>query len=134
MYMHVDSGRYVRFNYREATDAGILLGQLTAKLPTLAGTDAHLVHLDIGHVVPSTANTVLFELLVVGVISDQRTGRIYRRDLRDQFFVEVPNSATVLHTLRVCGFLPGCVCIMCASCVHHVCIMCASCVHQMCMT
>jgi hypothetical protein len=35
------------------------------------------VHVDIGHIIPASANTVLFELLVVGVIRDLSSCTVY---------------------------------------------------------
>ena len=85
--------KYFRFGYRENTTAGLLVQKLTSKLKfshTSQSTvdskpHSHFVHLDVGHVVPRTTNTVLFQLFFVGVISDQASGQIYHRDSSDTF-------------------------------------------------
>ena len=72
-----------------------------------------VVHLDIGHIIPAAANTVLFELIVVGVIRsadtaalhaalplpfvslncrDMASCRVYHRRKTDRFWLEIPNS------------------------------------------
>ena len=38
------------------------------------------------------ANTMLFELLVTGVIRDVKSCRVYRRRAQDAFALEIPNS------------------------------------------
>jgi len=110
---------YFRVGYREATNASSLVQQLSQKI---AGEHCHpsassdssvvtnnFVHLDVGHIVPQTANTVLFQLLFVGVLSDQRSGVIYHRDPTDTYMIEVSNSPldSTAEMLRVCRFLPS---------------------------
>eukprot|EP00750_Incisomonas_marina_P010789 INCI16307.8.p1 GENE.INCI16307.8~~INCI16307.8.p1 ORF type:complete len:4556 (+),score=887.02 INCI16307.8:48-13670(+) len=116
-----DAGRkikYFRVGYREATNASTLVHQLSSKLSSVDGPaevdgspipTTNFFHLDIGHIVPQTANTVLFQLLFVGVLSDQRSGLIYHRDPADAYMIEVSNSPLdkTAEMLRVCRFLPN---------------------------
>lgn len=89
---------------REATTASSLLTVL-AELPPL---EDHIVHVDIGHIIPACANTVLFELLLVGVIRDTASCRVYHRRRGDVFFLEIPNSIgdKTATALRISSFLP----------------------------
>jgi hypothetical protein len=50
------------------------------------------VHLDVAHIIPSTANTTLLQLLALGLLRDPTHSRVYHRNARDVFYVEIPNS------------------------------------------
>ena len=95
---------YRRLPIREASTAATVLAVL-ADLPEL---ENHMIHVDIGHIIPACANTVLFELLVVGVIRDTATCRVYHRRRKDVFMLEIPNSEDdkTAAALRFSSFLP----------------------------
>ena len=67
-------------------------GQDSEREPGQASTGAtrRAVHLDVGHIVPPSANTALFQLLVVGVLRDSRRCRVFHRDPKDVFYIEIP--------------------------------------------
>ncbi len=103
---------YHCIGYRENTSPGTLLRRLNTALnaPTVKeGSPSHsfVVHLNVGHLVPQTVDTTLFQLLFVGTLSDQASSQIYYRDPRDTYFVEVANSPATFEALRVARFLPG---------------------------
>jgi MoxR-like ATPase len=94
---------YRRLPFREASSASSMVAVLSSMSKT-----ANAVHLDIGHIIPASANTVLFELLVVGVIRDMHTCRVYNRRKSDVFMLEIPNSIgdKTAMALRIGQFLP----------------------------
>ena len=65
-------------------------------------------HVDIAHIIPPAANTMLFQLLLVGVLRDPVKNRVYSRSSTDMFFIEVPNSTKnkSIKALRFCNMLP----------------------------
>jgi hypothetical protein len=79
---------YRRIPLREATTVSSMIGLL----PASASRNKYLLHIDIGHIIPASANTMLFELLIVGVIRDPSSCRVYHRRPEDVFFLEIPNS------------------------------------------
>lgn len=96
--------KYRKIAYRESSTVSSLLNVLT-KIPL---SFPNAFHIDIGHIIPPSANTLLFQLLLVGVLRDTATCRVYHRRTQDLFLVEIPNSVgnkTAL-ALRFCSFLP----------------------------
>lgn len=65
-------------------------------------------HIDVGHIIPSSANTMLFQLLLVGVLRDPVSCRVFHRSKDDIFFVEIPNSYKnkTADALNICTLLP----------------------------
>ncbi|KNC55646.1 uncharacterized protein AMSG_01915 [Thecamonas trahens ATCC 50062] len=97
--------RYRKLAFRESTSVATLLDTLTS-LPDVV---PYAFHLDIGHIIPPSANTLLFQLLLVGVLRDTSSCRVYHRRPGDAFYLEIPNSVgnkTAL-SLRFCSFLPS---------------------------
>ena len=95
---------YRRMPLREATSVSSMIGLL----PAHASRNKFAIHLDIGHIIPASANTMLFELLIVGVIRDPETCRVYHRRADDVFLLEIPNSLgdKTAKALRFSSFLP----------------------------
>lgn len=65
-------------------------------------------HLDIGHIIPPTANTMLFQLLVIGLVRDSKNCRVYHRSACDQYLLELPNSPNnkSIAALYITSLLP----------------------------
>ena len=65
-------------------------------------------HVDIAHIIPPAANTMLFQLLLVGVLRDPVSCRVYFRHPQDVYFIELPNSIDnkSITALRFCSMLP----------------------------
>jgi hypothetical protein len=95
---------YRRLPIREASTASSVLAVLS-RLPEL---DDHLIHVDVGHIIPGCANTLLFELLIVGTIRDTVNCKVYHRRRGDVFMLEVPNSIDdkTAVALRISALLP----------------------------
>ena len=115
---------YRRVPFRESSSAATLVDLLSHIHSSGGGADGqegsrNVLHLDIGHIIPENANTVLFQLLLVGVLRDTKQCRVYHRSPNDVIFVE-GGCARVGHT-RMCGCV---MCVMCAMmrrtvfCVH----------------
>lgn len=81
---------YHRVELRETTDtSGLVEGLLSD------GTDTALptaIHINLAHILPSHVDTLLFQLLIVGVLHDSRLAVIYHRRPQDVFFIEIPNT------------------------------------------
>jgi hypothetical protein len=90
--------------YTQASTAQSILSVLS-NLPEL---EHHMIHVDVGHIIPGCANTVLFELLIVGTIRDTTSCRVYHRRKEDVFMLEVPNSIDdkTAVALRIAALLP----------------------------
>lgn len=97
---------YRRVPIREATNPQKLV-ELLAAIPRIPG-DRAAIHLDIGHIIPAAANTMLFQLLLIGVLRDPNNCAVYHRENDDIFMVEVPNSLNnkTAIALRLCTLLP----------------------------
>jgi hypothetical protein len=95
---------YHRIPFRESSNAASLV-TLLSNYPVY---ERSVFHLDIGHIIPSSANTNLFELLVVGVLKNQQSGRVYHRHAGDVYMIELPNSREdrTVKALRFCSLLP----------------------------
>eukprot|EP01052_Picozoa_sp_SAG31_P002290 SAG31_NODE_80_length_27188_cov_42.623869_5_plen_2141_part_00 len=95
---------YRRIPLREATSVSSMI----ELLPAHASRSKFAIHVDIGHIIPASANTMLFELLLVGVIRDPVTCRVYHRRTDDVFLLEIPNSLgdKTAKALRFSSFLP----------------------------
>lgn len=65
-------------------------------------------HIDIAHIIPPAANTMLFQLLLVGVLRDPLSSRVYFRNPDDVYMIELPNSIgnKSIKALRFCSMLP----------------------------
>lgn len=91
---------YTRVPLRESTTAAALVACLVdtrarcaaANPAWVAAGGFALVHLDVGHIIPASANTMLFELLVVGVLRENKRGVFYHRSAATTFVLELPNS------------------------------------------
>ena len=86
-----------------------LLTAAKARTQTDVITDTSVAfHMDIGHIIPASANTMLFELLLVGLLRDPASCRMYHRQARDSFHLEIPNSPgnKTAKALRFCSLLP----------------------------
>jgi hypothetical protein len=119
---------YHRIPLREEASAASLVAALTAaQLESAAvaaagrssssGNGSMAVHLDIGHVVLDNAATLLFQLLVLGVLRDPVTSAVYSLYATDvttaasqcTLLLEVPNSegnAVAAALAAVCSLLP----------------------------
>ena len=95
---------YRRLPFREASSASSMVEHLSRMK-----SSKNAVHLDIGHIIPASANTVLFELLIIGVIRDKDSCRVYHRSQSDTFLLEIPNSIgdKTAEALRISSFLPS---------------------------
>jgi hypothetical protein len=91
---------------RETTDVSALVTALLAD-----PTDPRLstaVYIDLAHILPSHVDSLLFELLIVGVLRDPQHCNVYHRRKQDAFFVEIPNTPNE-HTAKqmpFCRMLP----------------------------
>jgi hypothetical protein len=95
-----------------AVDAG------SSRSSSSSGSAGMAVHLDIGHVVPENAATLLFQLVVLGVLRDPVTSAVYSLYATDAtaagasqctLLLEVPNSegnAVAAALAPVCSLLP----------------------------
>jgi hypothetical protein len=105
---------YCRVPLRESTTPAALVACLAdararCKAAGAAFADgAAVVHLDVGHIIPASANTMLFELLLVGVLRDSQSSVFYHRSPLVGFMVELPNSPgnKSAHALRFASLLP----------------------------
>ena len=92
---------------RETTDISAFVSNLLCdptdpKLPTA-------VHIDLAHILPSHVDTLLFELLIVGMLRDTHDCKVYhRRAKKDFFFIEIPNTPgeSTAKQLSFCLILP----------------------------
>jgi len=98
---------YIRVPIREATTARDLIDMFSQAHREHPHRIAF--HVDIGHVIPSTANTMLFQLLILGVLRDPFSCRVYQRRQEDVVFVEIPNSLNnkTAIALHVCHLFPN---------------------------
>ena len=92
---------YRKIPFRESSSAHTLVAALSRD--TTPHT-RYAFHVDIGHIICDSANTLLFELLVVGVLKSTALNQSYFRRAADVFFLEIPNSRGELtrRALRVC--------------------------------
>jgi MoxR-like ATPase len=106
--------RYCKIPFRESSSASSMLALLTAAhLDDNGEFDETpvLFHVDIAHVIPACANTVLFQLLLIGILRDDapESSKAYHRRKQDIFFLEMANSPgnKTAQALRFCSkFLP----------------------------
>lgn len=93
---------YCKVPIREGTTAKHLVNMLSGFKCRVA------FHLDIAHIIPSSANTMLFQLVLIGVLRDPVHNRVYYRNSDDIFMIEVPNSPKnkTISALRFCNLLP----------------------------
>ncbi|CAM9251391.1 unnamed protein product, partial [Phaeothamnion confervicola] len=66
-----------------ATTVATTLTRVVAAAPVL-------FHLDLAHALPVDTGTMLFELLVVGMLRDPVSSRVHRRRRADAFYIELP--------------------------------------------
>ena len=102
---------YARVPMRESTTPAALvdlLAKATARCRASDPSCSTTVHLDIAHIIPASANTMLFELLLVGCLCDSTNCRIFHRRKSDGFQIELPNSPDDKSSkaLRFCSLLP----------------------------
>eukprot|EP00658_Telonema_sp_P-2_P019895 TRINITY_DN17821_c0_g3_i2.p1 TRINITY_DN17821_c0_g3~~TRINITY_DN17821_c0_g3_i2.p1 ORF type:complete len:1745 (+),score=376.54 TRINITY_DN17821_c0_g3_i2:323-5557(+) len=95
---------YRKIPFREDSTADTLL----SSLKNLSGDMPNAFHLDLGHLVPTNTNSVLFNLLLVGSLRDWLTVKVYPRRKQDVFLIEVANSLgnKTGDSLRMCSVLP----------------------------
>jgi energy-coupling factor transporter ATP-binding protein EcfA2 len=100
----VQSISYRRIPIRESSNASSLVNHFNCFLPT----QNNAFHIDIGHIIPANINTMLFELLIIGVLKDSSSCRVYHRNKQDIFAIEIPNSTAnkTANALRFCSLLP----------------------------
>jgi hypothetical protein len=98
---------YRKVPIRESTNPQRLVDMLTS-VRKLQGYGVAF-HLDISHIIPATGNTILFQLLCVGVLRDPVTSRVYFRSKSDIFMLEIPNSPRNKSALalRFASLLPA---------------------------
>ena len=100
-------------------DATLLYRKILLRESSTAGSLVHAFrkasdvarvafHVDISHVIPQAANTILCELLLIGVLRDPLKCVVYHRRPQDLFFLEIPNSPKdkTYSALRFCHILP----------------------------
>ena len=118
----VPNARYSRVPVREASTAGALVSLLLAARSrakasmgdeasaSATGVAPEVLHLDIAHVIPACANRVLFELLLLGVLTSDVAGspRVYHRRQTDTVLLEIANSVgnKTAQALSICRLLP----------------------------
>eukprot|EP00435_Cladocopium_sp_Y103_P004570 s2426_g1.t1 len=103
---------------RETTDISALVQNLLSD-PTDPQTPT-AVHIDLAHILPSHVDTLLFELLIVGMLRDTHLCRVYhRRAKKDFFFIEIPNTPgeSTAKQLSFCLILPRVYLSMSAECL-----------------
>jgi hypothetical protein len=66
------------------------------------------IHIDMAHILPSHVDTLLFELLIVGMLRDPQNCTAYHRRNQDFFLVELPNTPQefTAKQLSFCLLLP----------------------------
>jgi hypothetical protein len=76
---------------------------------TVGSTTSMVVHLDVGHIIPASASTMLFELLLVGVVRDSMSSQFYHRNAAVEVLIELPNSPgnKSAEALRFASLLPN---------------------------
>jgi len=91
---------------RETTDIASLVAALLND-PTDPGLPT-AIHIDLAHILPSHVDTLLFEVLIVGVLRDNVNCAAYHRRNDDFFFVEIPNTPDerTAKQLSFCLLLP----------------------------
>ncbi|CAJ1380697.1 unnamed protein product, partial [Effrenium voratum] len=92
---------------RETTDISALVSNLLSD-PTDPATPT-AVHINLAHILPSHVDTLLFELLIVGMLRDTHHSKVYhRRAKKDFFFIEIPNTPgeNTAKQLSFCLILP----------------------------
>ena len=96
---------YRRISYRENSNTTTLVNLLKSYNNDIKKA----VHLDIGHIIPANANTLLFELLIMGILNNKKECSIYNRKQNDLYFLEIPNSVgeKTKEALRFCSLLPS---------------------------
>lgn len=66
------------------------------------------IHIDMAHILPSHVDTLIFELLIVGMLRDPQNCAVYHRRAIDFFLVELPNTPgeATARQLSFCLLLP----------------------------
>ncbi|CAE8651944.1 unnamed protein product [Polarella glacialis] len=91
---------------RETTDISALVTSLLGDPTEPALPTA--IHVDLAHILPSHVDTLIFELLIVGMLRDPQKCAVYHRRSKDFFFVEIPNTPgeQIAKQLSFCLILP----------------------------
>ena len=99
---------YQRVPIRESTTCAALVQTLN-QLQNPNPQPRNAIHLDIAHIIPASTNTILFQLLLIGVVADRKNYCVYFRRKHDMYYIEIPNSASdrTRNLLRVCSLFPG---------------------------
>ena len=107
--------QYCKVPIRESTDPNKLIDLLTS----VSSIGINAYHIDIGHVIPLASNTILFQLLFVGVLRDPLRSRAYFRNRDDYYYIEIPNSPNnrTAEALRFCCLLPSEILYVTADCL-----------------
>ncbi|KAL9656881.1 hypothetical protein ABK040_004415 [Willaertia magna] len=101
--------KLARLSLRENIEISELIQELNDKT---AHEFPVVIHLDIASHVDEMANSLLFELIVIGSIRDYRAGVFHCRP-SDCICIEVPNSPgnrTLARSIPICNFLPTITC------------------------
>ncbi|KAG2374157.1 hypothetical protein C9374_010994 [Naegleria lovaniensis] len=99
----------VSISLRESVDISSLISQLNEKTNR---THPVALYFNISSHVDSIVNAILFQLIVVGSISDYN-GQVYHRREVDSILIEIPNAPqniTLEKFVPLCNFLPKQVC------------------------
>ena len=83
--------QYHRIPLRESTTPRTMV-DLLRKANQFSQDDSIAYHIDIGHIIPANANTTLFELLLIRLIREADSCRVFHRDTNLIFYLEIPNS------------------------------------------
>jgi hypothetical protein len=99
-----DKIKYRRIPIRESSNPASLVSNFSC----FNSSEKSAFHLDIAHIVPHNINTMLFELLMIGVLKNNQTCKVYHRNPNDIYFIEIPNSKgeKTAAALRFCSLLP----------------------------
>jgi hypothetical protein len=103
---HKRSLNYVKIPIRESTTPKKLIDLLLSQ--PVQDNVSFAFHIEVGHIIPAAANTMLFQLLVVGVVQDPVSCRVFHRRSTDRVYLEIPNSLNnkTAIALRICSLLP----------------------------
>jgi hypothetical protein len=101
---------YARIPLRESTTAETLVSMLTKARNKFSRQQGKSIayHLDISHIIPVAANTMLFELLILGLVRDPVNQTTFQRRKIDTFDIEIPNSVNdkTAQALYITSYIP----------------------------
>ena len=98
-----------RVALREGLSALTLITALSERQAEVVESDDICIayHMDISPSAPRLTNLLLFELLLVGVVQDRKTGQLFVRSPRDAFVMEVASTpnGSLLQKLSICQMM-----------------------------